>query len=151
MHAVASITASVIIFLASVVGMPAQPSQPASQPVSQPASFNGYPLKSATLWATETLDILEVQPASNVRFEFTNESNCGAELSAMHLGGCTTTEADGSYTVRVSPKLAYTAWGNHILMHELAHTMGAGECEAEAYAHQFEDANALLWSYPECA
>ena len=54
----------------------------------------------------------------------------------------------GRYAVLISPELAYTAWGNHILFHELAHTMGADECGAEAYAHQFETVE--LWSYPEC-
>lgn len=141
---------SIILTLSTIVGLPSQPaSVPVSQPTSDPASFTPAPLKLASTWVPEALADAGVAYPTNVQFLYQNEYNCGAIHSEVGMGGCTVkrTDIDG-YIVLISPKLAYTAWGNHILFHELAHTMGANECEAEAYAHQFE--TAALWSYPEC-
>lgn len=102
----------------------------------------------ADMWAAATLRDARIS-APNVKWLFTNEANCGAALSAENSGGCTYETAANQYTVIISPELAGTAGGHHILFHELAHTQGiADECAAEAFAHQFE--SEALWSYPEC-
>lgn len=142
-----NIILAILLSLTAILG---QPSQPASQPSADPASFTASPFKLASTWVPEALADAGVDLPSNVTFLYQNEYNCGAELSPLSIGGCTLTRTDivGHYIILISPELAYTAWGNHILFHELAHTMGANECEAEAYAHQFEAT--ALWSYPEC-
>ena len=147
MTIIANLTASILIFLSALMG---QPSQPASQPVADPASFSAYPFKLASTWVPETLADAGVDMPANVTFLYQNENNCGAKLSPSHMGGCTVKMVNGHYAVLISPELAYTAAGNHILFHELGHTLGMNECEAEAYAHTFEDPTKLLWSYPEC-
>lgn len=128
------------------------PSQAVSQaPKLSPLAYVAPKLaarQSAQEWAYLTLEDAGVKLSPNVTLEFTNEDNCGAKLSTASLGGCTHTTAPHTYTVQVSPELAYTAWGNHILFHEIAHTLGADECAAEEYAHHFEDEP--LWSYPAC-
>lgn len=123
------------------------PAQHASQPVAEAPSFSLAPLGIAPIWASQTLADAGVD-ASHVTFLFQNEHNCGAALSPAQLGGCTVTMANHHYAVLISPKLAYTPWGMHILMHEMGHTLGMNECEAEDYAHTFEDVP--LWSYPAC-
>jgi galactokinase len=94
------------------------------------------------------LESADMELTPNVTMIFSNTSNCGAEKSTAGRGGCTYTVAPNTYVIVMSPELANTQWGNHILFHELAHTVGMGECEAEAYAHQFEEEE--LWSYPTC-
>lgn len=139
---------TIILTLSALLGPASQPaSVPVSQPASDPASFTLAPLKLASTWVPEALADAEVSVPANVSFLYQNKYNCGAIETGM--GGCTVkrTDMDG-YIILLSPELAYTAWGNHILFHEIAHTMGANECEAEAYAHQFEAV--ALWSYPEC-
>ena len=142
-----------IILSLSAILAPVPTSAPATAPVRESANYSDYlslaPFKLPSLWAREALADGGVDYPENVVFVFQNEDNCGATLSEVGQGGCTVPMDDGRYAVLISPELAYTAWGNHILFHELAHTMGANECEAEAYAHQFESVE--LWSYPECA
>jgi hypothetical protein len=137
---------TIVLTIASLLSLPA--SQPASASSNEPLTFNAYPLMSSSLWASEVLSDAGVSLPANVRLAFTNEGNCGAEISIAGLGGCTTYHEDMSMTVTISRELSYSSWGNHILMHEIAHTLGADECTAEAYAHQFEQV--ALWSYPEC-
>lgn len=135
---------ALILSLTAILG---QPAQPVSQPTADPASFSLAPFKLASTWVPEALADAGVELPENVTILFQNEHNCGATETG--LGGCTVTRTDiDGYVVLISPELAYTAWGNHILFHEIAHTMGANECEAEAYAHQFEAV--ALWSYPAC-
>lgn len=132
------------------------PSQALAQaPTASPLAYVAPKLaarQQAQVWASLTLAEAGVKLSPSVTLEFTNEDNCGAKLSTASLGGCTHTithlNAPSTYTVQISPELAYTAWGNHILFHELAHTMGADECGAETYAHHFEDEP--LWGYPSC-
>lgn len=139
---------TIILTITALIGPASQPaSVPLSQPASDPASLTLAPLGLASTWVPEALADAGVEYPTNVYFLFQNEHNCGAVNGGY--GGCTVTLEDNSgYVVLISPELVYTAWGNHTLFHELAHTMGAGECEAEAYAHQFEAV--ALWSYPEC-
>jgi hypothetical protein len=145
-----NIILSLMIILSAIFGGQTEAPAPISQPASDPASFTLAPFKLASTWVPEALADAGVAYPENVVFLYQNEYNCGAEISDLGQGGCTVTMEDGSgYVVLLSPELAYTAWGNHILFHELAHTMGADECTAEAYAHQFEAV--ALWSYPECA
>ena len=102
----------------------------------------------AQRWAQAMLESADMELTPNVTLLFTSASNCGAEKSTAGIGGCTYTVAPNTYVVTISPELANTQWGNHILFHELGHTVGLGECEAESYAHQFEEVE--LWSYPLC-
>lgn len=88
---------------------------------------------------------------AGIHFQLTNELNCGAVLSTSGMGGCTHFLEDGSRYITVSPELAYTPEGTHVLWHEVGHAVldTVDECAAEAYAHKFSDPN--LWSYPQCA
>jgi len=140
-----SLTATIILSMSALFGLHEQP----SQPVSQPAPFSAYPLKSSSVWVSEMLATMNVTVSDNVKFVFQNEDNCGAEISSIGMGGCTVTQKDGTFVVLISPELAYTYEGNHILFHEIAHTLGMGECDAEYYAHRFEETP--IWSYPSCA
>lgn len=143
-----NIILSIILSIIIMMGAPAQPSQPAPQPSADPASFTLAPFKLASTWVPEALADAGIPYPSNVTFLYQDENNCGAKDGG--LGGCTVTMPNGHYAVLISPKLAYTPWGNHILFHELGHTLGYDECGAESYAHSFEDPAHLLWSYPEC-
>jgi hypothetical protein len=99
-------------------------------------------------WAGVMLAYAGIDLKANVQLIFSNTSNCGADISTVHLGGCTYNLGDGNYAVVISPELAWTKVGNHILFHELGHTVGLDECGAEAFAHQYEEV--ALWSYPNC-
>jgi hypothetical protein len=102
----------------------------------------------ASKWAEATLTGSGVQLPANVTLLFSDVANCGADLSAAALGGCTYQLTSGPVIV-ISPQLAWTEAGAHILFHETAHALGiADECAAEEWAHQFEDAP--YWSYPAC-
>lgn len=114
-----------------------------------PATRESVSWLSQADWATDTLSEAGIEVPANVTVTLTDVGNCGADLSAAGMGGCTTHNTDGTITVVVSPGLAGSAWGNHILLHEYAHTLGYGECAAEAYAHVYERSSDL-WSYPEC-
>lgn len=138
-----------LILTLSAIFAPVQASAPTLAPATEAMTSTLAPFKLSRLWVTEALASAGVPAPTNVTFLFQNDHNCGAELSEVGQGGCTVPMKDGHYAILISPELAYTAQGNHILFHELAHTMGATECEAEAYAHQFE--TVALWSYPECA
>jgi len=100
-------------------------------------------------WVTNTLAEAGIKVPANVHIVLTDTGNCGAQASNVGLGGCTTFHADGTMTVAVSPRLAGSVAGNHVLFHEYAHTLGYGECEAEAYA-QVYTGRADVWAYPEC-
>lgn len=102
----------------------------------------------AQKWAQAMIESADMELTPNVTLVFTSAFNCGAEKSTATLGGCTYTVAPNTYVVTISPELANTQWGNHILFHELGHTVGLDECGAEAFAHQFEEVE--LWSYPLC-
>lgn len=140
---------TILLALTTILsGAPANASAPVTGSDEGPTVFTGYVLKATSLWVPESISQAGIVLEDNVTFLYTNDNNCGAELSPVGMGGCTLTHANGSFTIILSPKLAYTATGNHILFHEIAHTMGASECEAEAFAHQFE--YEPMWSYPEC-
>lgn len=121
---------------------------PIQAPQSAPVAPRVVSVEQAQTWATFMLEQADMELPPTTALIFSNTSNCGAEISTAGLGGCTYTLEDGSHAVILSPELAWTQWGTHILFHELAHTVGMGECEAEAYAHQFEEIE--LWSYPLC-
>lgn len=148
MNKVSALIVSVIMVLATFTGASAQASQPVSQPVVEAPTFDTFYLGSAAQWGAESLSNVGITLAPSDRIAYTNVDNCGA-TGLSGLGGCTHTFEDGSHLITISPELKYTAWGNHILFHEYAHTLGYGECAAEAYAHVIEG-NADLWSYPEC-
>lgn len=139
-----------IAFLVGFMGSPAAAPQPAPAPASTEVNLSVFKLPK--LWLNEQLAQNDVTLEDGVYVFFTNDPalNCGAKLSTTGYGGCTTDLEDGRYVVAISPELAYTQWGQHILFHELGHTKGMGECEAEDYAHNFEDPSQFLWSYPEC-
>ena len=141
-------TIALILSLSYMLGVAQPASQPVSQPVTEAPTFDTFYLHSAAQWGAESLSGVGISLPAHVHIQYTNEGNCGAE-GPSHMGGCTTRHLDGTITVTVSPELKYSAWGNHILFHEYAHTLGYGECAAEAYAHVLEG-NADLWSYPEC-
>lgn len=141
---------SILFILSTFFGPVSQPAPVSvSQPASDPASFSLAPFNLASTWVPEALADAGLPYPNNVVFLHQNEYNCGAKVSPVGLGGCTVTMEDNSgYVILISPELTYTAAGNHILFHELAHTMGAGECEAEYFAHQFEAEP--IWAYEEC-
>ena len=129
------------------------PSQALSQALSQfatqaPAPVPNTSVEVAHNWAQAMIESADMELTPNVNLVFSNSSNCGAEISTAGRGGCTYTVGPDQYVVVLSPELANTQWGNHILFHELGHTVGLGECEAETFAHQFEEEE--LWSYPTC-
>lgn len=133
----------------AMLSLTAAPVSEAAMPEVIPAVFTfkaPVTVAEARGWAEATLTGVDV-PA-HVEFLFTNEGNCGAEISADGQGGCTYYLADKTVIV-LSPGMAWTVGGAHVLLHEVGHATGlVDECEAEAFAHQFEDAP--YWSYPEC-
>jgi hypothetical protein len=105
---------------------------------------------AARTWAEATLAGSGVTLPANVSLVYSSVANCGADLSAAAMGGCTYKLADRTVIV-ISPELAWTAAGSHILFHEIGHALGIdNECHAEEFAHQFEDPANLVWSYPSC-
>ena len=136
--------------------------QPSTSPAAAPAATAQQQLpavltvkpavtvSSAEKWANATLAGAGITLPDNVTMLFTSVANCGAEASATGLGGCTYTLTD-SRVIVISPELAWTQDGSHILFHEVGHALGiADECGAEEFAHQFEDPANLVWSYPTC-
>jgi hypothetical protein len=172
MNIITKAIVSAFIVIASVTGLAVQPSQPSSQaptqaPESASQALTQAPVQAPTedlteapqvvpntsvevaqRWANVMLESAGIELMSDVQMVFTNAYNCGANASTAALGGCTYTLENGNHLVVLSPGLANTQWGNHILFHELGHTAGLGECDAEAFAHQFEEV--AMWSYPEC-
>jgi hypothetical protein len=128
-------------------------SAPAAAQQVMPAALTIKPTAVVTVagaraWAEATLTGSGVQLPTNVTLLFSDVANCGADLSAAGKGGCTYQAPSGPVIV-LSPDLAWTEAGSHILFHEVAHALGIGdECAAEEWAHQFEDAP--YWSYPTC-
>lgn len=141
---------ALIAFLVGFSGATAPAVQAAPAPTSTTVDYS--PLKSASLWAQEQLEQNDVKLAEGVFIFYTNDPalNCGAKISPIGQGGCTTDLHDGRYVVAISPELAYTQMGQHILFHELGHTKGMSECEAEDYAHNFEEPEDFIWAYPTC-
>lgn len=120
----------------------------------QPAAEVAQPVAAYTTTGVEWIDSEFTRTGqeipAGVYFQLTNELNCGAEISVVGTGGCTYFLPDGTHYITVSPELAYTTAGTHVLWHEVGHAVlnTYDECAAEAYAHQFSDPN--LWSYPSC-
>jgi hypothetical protein len=109
-----------------------------------------YTVEQANEWVQAELEEADMEMVPTTTILFTNTANCGADISTVAQGGCTYNLQDGTHVMVLSPTLPFTAWGHHILFHELAHTLGImDECKAEAYAHQFEY-DVELWSYPAC-
>jgi len=104
----------------------------------------------ANTWAASTLAGAGVQLPGNVEIVFSDSGNCGAAISATGQGGCTHT-LPGRKVIVLSAGMAWTEPGSHVLFHEAAHALGiTDECQAEAFAHQFEEPGRLIWSYPAC-
>lgn len=150
----------ILAILLTMVGLSAPASAPASEPVESVSQVTSEPVDPAlvpSIQATLGLDWVAYELAlsgavvpENVIISLTNESNCGAEISQAGMGGCTYFLPSGTTYITVSPALAWTAWGSHILHHELGHAVlnSHDECAVEAYAHQYTAST--LWSYPEC-
>lgn len=121
---------------------PVTPAAPAAPPVTVKTDAHN--------WAESTLEGSGVTLPANVEFLFSDSGNCGADISAAGQGGCTYT-LPGKKVIVLSPGLAWTEAGSHVLFHEAAHALGVqDECAAEAFAHQFEEPGRLVWSYPAC-
>lgn len=144
-------TATATLALLAGIASPVAEAE-ATAPMAVPAVLTFHvpvTVAEAGEWAEATLAGAGVELPANTELLFSNVGNCGADISANGMGGCTYTLTDKRVIV-LSPGLAWTEAGSHILFHETAHAMGImDECEAEAYAHSFEDV--AYWSYPECA
>lgn len=100
-------------------------------------------------WVQLTLADTGMELPKGLTVKLTNERNCGAESSPVGLGGCTRHLPEGP-EILVSPELAGTVAGYHILLHELGHAEGiVNECGAEYFAHEWSAEG--YWAYPECA
>lgn len=145
-----SLISALIIFLSAFISSYSEaPAEAPVQAIEAPApTFTGDVYEAPTDWVGQSLWEADMELSPNVIVALTNDLNCGAEASPVGLGGCTYTLEDGTYYVTVSPELAWTPQGTHILFHEIGHTLGMGECEAEYYAAQFDTVE--QWSYPEC-
>ena len=141
-----------LLSLSAIFGQAPAPIEEQTVPVEWVEDTN-YPQLLGLDWLPYELALSGATVPSNVTFMLTNDHvlNCGAKLSDAGVGGCTTWMEDGSILVTVSPELQWSAWGNHILHHELGHVVldSHDECAVEAYAHQFT--TETLWSYPHCA
>lgn len=145
----------ILAILLSLTGLVAPATVQAVEPVSGPrvAPVAQAPIP-ATLgleWLPYTLSLSPVSAPDNLIISLSSgPENCGANLSPTGLGGCTTWLQNGTILVTVSPELAWTEAGNHVLYHELGHAIldTDDECTAEAFAHQHT--SSTLWSYPEC-
>lgn len=92
-------------------------------------------------WITDVLTKTNTTVADNVEFFIEDgEKNCGT--------GCARMFTDGSYDIYISPEVYGTEIGEYVLIHEVAHTYGKGECEAEFMAHARVDTE--VWGYPQC-
>jgi hypothetical protein len=142
-----NIILSILIILSAFTGQAPAPISEA--PVEQVAQ-TPIPQVLGLDWLSYELALSGAVVPENVVISLTNESNCGAELSTVGVGGCTHWLPSGVAYITVSPELAWTASGNHILHHELGHVVldTHDECAVEAYAHSYT--TATLWSYPEC-
>lgn len=152
-----------VAFLLILAGFLMARSQPAPQPLTAPpaaaaASPQVLPevltfrpavaVAEAREWAEATLAGSGVELPASASLIFSDVANCGADISADAMGGCTYQLVD-RVAIVISPDLAWTQAGAHILFHEVAHALGiANECAAEEWAHQFEDEP--YWSYPTC-
>lgn len=142
-----NIILSILIILSAFTG---QAPAPLSAPIVEQTEQVSIPQLLGLDWLEYELALSGAEVPENVIISLTNESNCGAELSVAGVGGCTHWLPSGITYITVSPELAWSAWGNHILHHELGHAVldTHDECAVEAYAHQHT--TATLWSYPEC-
>lgn len=142
-----------IIFaiLLSLTAITGQTPAPTSAPIVEQVVQTPLPQVLGLDWLSYELALTGAKVPENTYIQLTNELNCGAELSVARVGGCTHFLEDGRAYITVSPELEWTAWGSHILHHELGHVVlnTHDECAVETYAHQFT--SETLWSYPECA
>lgn len=102
-------------------------------------------------WIDRELAQTDIVVPANVHFILRNDAlNCGAQASQFAQGGCTHWLEDGSVLVVMSPELADTPQGKHILFHELGHVMldTQDECMADYYALSY--APMANWAYAEC-
>ena len=149
-----SLISALIIFLSAFLSSYSEaPTEAPVQAIEAPAeapvtAYVGDIHEAPTDWVGQSLWEADIELSPNVIVALTNDLNCGAEASPVGLGGCTYTLDNGRYYVTVSPELAWTPQGTHILFHEIGHTLGMDECEAEYYAAQFDTVE--QWSYPEC-
>lgn len=103
---------------------------------------------SGMQWIQDLVSVVGDLP-ERVVFDITDSGNCGSMLSPGGTGGACTHKEHGHTTIDISPSAVFTAYGVHLVYHELGHAFGAGsECKAEAFAHKYSDAN--VWSYPSC-
>ena len=127
---------------------------PAQAPINEDDYMPPLPIEEVLGmdWVRYELGRSGAPIAENITVQLTNDPalNCGAELSTVGQGGCTHWLPNGTVLIVVSPALEWTAWGQHILHHELGHAMleTYDECAAESYAHGFTQI--VLWSYPQC-
>lgn len=142
----------ILAILLSLSGIFGQASAPTVEPVAVTVEHAPIPATLGLDWLPYELGLSGAVVPDNVVFMITSDhvNNCGAALSVSGIGGCTTWLEDGSYLIAISPELEWTAWGNHILHHELGHVVldSKDECAVEAYAHRYT--TVTLWSYPEC-
>lgn len=146
----------ILAILLSLTGLVSPVSGQAVEPVieSRVEQVASTPIP-ATLgleWLPYTLSLTPVSAPDNLIIILSSgPENCGAKLSPTGLGGCTTWLKSGTILISISPELAWTEAGNHVLYHELGHAIldTNDECTAEAFAHQHT--STTLWSYPECA
>lgn len=145
-----NILITILLILSAFTG---QAPAPMSAPIVEQVEQTPIPAMLGLEWLPYELALSGAVVPENVAFTITSDQviNCGAMVSEAGVGGCTTWEEDGSVLIAVSPELEWTAWGNHILHHELGHAVlyTDDECAVETYAHHFT--TATLWSYPECA
>lgn len=112
---------------------------PAPAPVSQPLT-----------WAQATLAKYGVTLPSGAVIALTNVANCGADLSPLHVGGCTyPATASTPITIVISPEFEGTQWGEYILLHEASHALGnwTDECAADQFARDLTGMD--YWAYDE--
>lgn len=145
-----NIILAILLTLSAIFAPTAQAAQAATTDEVEQTSI---PQLLGLDWLTYELNISGAVIPDNVAFILTSDhvNNCGAKLSESGVGGCTTWQEDGTILIAVSPELQWSAWGTHILHHELGHAVldTNVECVVEAYAHQFT--TVTLWAYPECA
>ena len=146
-----NIILAILLTLSAFFGQaPAPTVEPVAGAVEEAVEEVPIPALLGLDWLTYELALSKAVVPDNTIISLTNESNCGAKLSEAGMGGCTHWLQSGTVYITISPELAWTAWGNHILHHELGHVVldTTDECVVESYAHSFT--TETLWSYPEC-
>lgn len=146
-------TLATALLAVSLTAMSAAPVAPATEPVQAMETMNvagGMQAPVALMtWPQVVVASTVIELPAGTTITLTNERNCGAEASPVGLGGCTRHLASGA-EILVSPELANTVGGFHILLHEIGHATGiTDECGAEDYAHEWSAEG--YWAYPACA